>query len=84
MCIQAVELFGMVVIFTNLVTIFVGFCQISEAFAQNIKYNLSNLSLDVKSTAKQMGPQKHTQLKIRLCNIIQFHAEAKGFVLFFS
>lgn len=84
MCIQAVELFGMAVIFINLVIIFVGCCQISEAFAKDIKYNLSNLSLDVKSSAKLMSPQKRAKLKIRLCNIIQFHAEAKEFVLFFS
>lgn len=79
---QALIFIGSTVSARTVFVMFYSFCQVLIAFARDLSQELNELNSDILAESEPFSIACSARFKKKLCNIIQFHADAKRFVDF--
>lgn len=63
--------------FSSVYYTFVGFCQVSIAFASDLELNIENINESIGNEENPTSPASQARLETKLCDFIQFHGDAK-------
>lgn len=62
---------------TSVYYTFVGFCEVSIAFAIDLELNIGNINEYIANEENPNSPASQAQLETMICDFIQFHGDAK-------